>query len=204
LFAARVVNGTTASYRARGAAGGLRLDALVFRVRWQRRCDRAEPGGARRLGECSAGVSRFRRAGDVIALRVVYDGRVCWEHPRVQEVDGCTPLHMACRFGHREAAEVLIQHGADSNPVNLVGALPPRGARQQPRSPSGVLRCRAERHDAASLCVCVRPQGRRRGSDAARRRRSHAHKGVGKRSGVCARWMRCERVRSCLHPRREV
>jgi uncharacterized protein len=37
---------------------------------------------------------------------------------KAQSSDGFTPLHLACFFGQLEAAEVLIQQGADANAVS--------------------------------------------------------------------------------------
>ena len=37
---------------------------------------------------------------------------------KARGADGFTPLHLACFFGQLEAAEILIQHGADTNAVS--------------------------------------------------------------------------------------
>jgi uncharacterized protein len=37
---------------------------------------------------------------------------------KARSADGFTPLHLACFFGQLNAAEILIQHGADTNAVS--------------------------------------------------------------------------------------
>ena len=37
---------------------------------------------------------------------------------KARSADGFTPLHLACFFGQLEAAEILVQHGADTNAVS--------------------------------------------------------------------------------------
>jgi ankyrin repeat protein len=51
--------------------------------------------------------------GDVTRLNrlLANDGKKAQE----RSSDGFTPLHLACFFGHLEAAEVLVRHGADTN-----------------------------------------------------------------------------------------
>jgi len=54
--------------------------------------------------------------GDVARLNrlLANDGELV----KARSADGFTPLHLACFFGQLEAAETLVQHGADANAVS--------------------------------------------------------------------------------------
>ncbi|MGA3317485.1 MAG: ankyrin repeat domain-containing protein [Candidatus Korobacteraceae bacterium] len=54
--------------------------------------------------------------GDVARLKklLANDGELV----KARSADGFTPLHLACFFGQLEAAEILVQHGADANAVS--------------------------------------------------------------------------------------
>ncbi|MEX2645370.1 MAG: ankyrin repeat domain-containing protein [Gaiellaceae bacterium] len=53
--------------------------------------------------------------GDVARLRALLDGGA---EPSAYAPDGYTPLQLAAFFGHREAAELLIDRGADLTAVS--------------------------------------------------------------------------------------
>jgi len=54
--------------------------------------------------------------GDAARLRALLAND--YDLVKAQSSDGFTPLHLACFFGQVEAAEILVQQGADANAVS--------------------------------------------------------------------------------------
>src|SRR5664279_5746693 len=106
---AQLVAANAAVAHARNAGG---ISALM-QARYENRLEIVEllrsPAGDLDIFEASA-------LGDVARLNrlLANDGGLV----KARSADGFTPLHLACFFGQLEAAETLVQYGADTNAVS--------------------------------------------------------------------------------------
>ena len=106
---AQLIAADPAVAHARNAAG---ISALM-QARYENRAEIVEL-----LRPAAGELDIFEAAalGDVARLnKLLTNDR---EVVKARSADGFTPLHLACFFGQLKAAEILIQHGADTNAVS--------------------------------------------------------------------------------------
>ena len=70
------------------------------------------------MGNCSSGISYKAATADLVCVKSsVYSN----ENINLQNKHGYTPLMLACRGGHLELVQYLVEQGADIKDVNKYG-----------------------------------------------------------------------------------